>query len=103
MDVTPTVPGVEVVDNPLYVSTVAKSIFGGVWDLCLHTEFPGLHVSIAAVIIAVLLIRLSIRVFGYLTGFGLNGGDYGRAATIAEKYKNDRDKALFGKKSKFDW
>lgn len=85
------------------VAEVAKSIFSGIWELCLHTDFPGLGVSIAAVIVALLLIRLSIKVFGYLTGFGVNGGDYGRAANIAEKYKNDRQKALDGKKSKFDW
>lgn len=102
-DVTPVVPGAEVVDNPQYVLTVAQSIFKGVWDLCLHTEFPGLHVSIAAVTIALLLIRLSIKVFGYLTGFGVNGGDYGRAATGLEKLKNDRQKAMEGKKSKLDW
>ena len=85
------------------VAEVAKAIFSGIWDLCLHTDFPGLGVSIAAVIVALLLIRLSIKVFGYLTGFGVNGGDYGRAANIAEKYKNDRQKALAGKNSKFDW
>lgn len=85
------------------VAEVAKSIFSGIWELCLHTDFPGLDVSIAAVIVALLLIRLSIKVFGYLTGFGMNGGDYGRAANIAEKYKNDREKSLAGKNSKFDW
>ena len=85
------------------VKKVGKAIFSGIWELCLHTDFPGLGVSIAAVIVALLLIRLSIKVFGYLTGFGMSGGDYGRAANIAEKYKNDRQKALDGKKSKFDW
>ena len=85
------------------VAEVGKAIFSGIWDLCLHTDFPGLDVSIAAVIVGLLLIRLSIRVFGYLTGFGVNGGDYGRAATGLEKLKNDRRKALEGKKSKLDW
>lgn len=85
------------------VAEVAKSIFSGIWELCLHTDFPGLGVSIAAVIVGLLLIRLSIKVFGYLTGFGMSGGDYGKAANIAEKYKNDRQKALDGKKFKFDW
>ena len=85
------------------VKDVGKAIFSGIWELCLHTDFPGLDVSIAAVIVALLLIRLSIRVFGYLTGFGMSGGDYGRAANIAEKYKNDRQKFLAGKNSKFDW
>lgn len=71
------------------VAEVGKSIFSGIWELCLHTDFPGLDVSIAAVIVALLLIRLSIKVFGYLTGFGLSGGDYGKAANMAEKVKNE--------------
>lgn len=74
------------------VRDVGRAIFSGIWDLCLHTDFPGLDVSIAAVIVALLLIRLSIRVFGYLTGFGMNGGDYGRAANILEKYKSNKQK-----------
>lgn len=88
MDVTPVVPGVEVTENPLFVARVAECIFKGVWDLLLNTQFPGLNVPIAAVVIGLLLIRLSLKIFGYLTGFGLNGGDYGRAATMAEKTKN---------------
>ncbi len=73
MDVTPVVPGAEVTENPLFVARVAESIFKGVWD---------------AVVIGLLLIRLSLKIFGYLTGFGMNSGDYGRAATMAEKTKN---------------
>lgn len=88
MDVTPVVPGAEVTENPLFVARVAESIFKGVWDLLLNTQFPGLNVPIAAVVIGLLLIRLSLNIFGYLTGFGMNSGDYGRAATMAEKTKN---------------
>lgn len=89
MDVTPEVPGVEVVENPLFVARVAECIFKGVWDLLLNTQFPGLKVPIAAVVIGLLLIRLSLKIFGYLTGFGMSGGDYGRAANMAEKAKNE--------------
>lgn len=88
MDVTPVVPGAEITENPLFVARVAESIFKGVWDLLLNIQFPGLNVPIAAVVIGLLLIRLSLKIFGYLTGFGLNGGDYGRAATMAEKTRN---------------
>lgn len=69
------------------VKDVGKAIFSGIWDLCLHTDFPGLGVSIAAVIVALLLIRLSIKVFGYLTGFGMGAADYGRAADSYEKFR----------------
>ena len=76
------------------VKDVGKAIFSGIWNLCLHTDFPGLGVSIAAVIVALLLIRLSIKVFGYLTGFGMSGGDYGRAADSVEKYRNYKQKLI---------
>ncbi len=74
------------------VSDVASALFGGVWRLLLETDFPGLGVSIAAVSVALVLIRFSIRIFGFLTGFGMSGGDYGRAASAAEKAKSDYDK-----------
>lgn len=80
--------GIDLVDSPLFVSQVAKCIFKGVWDVLLNTRFPGLGVSIAGVVISFLLIRLSLKIFGYLTGFGMSGGDYGRAATMAEKTRN---------------
>lgn len=74
------------------VTDVASAVFGGVWRLLLETDFPGLGVSIAGVVIALVLIRFSIRIFSFLAGFGLSGGDYGRAATTAEKTKSDYDK-----------
>ena len=82
---------------------VAKEFFHNVWNLFLSVDVPGLGVSFAAFAIALFLIRFSIGLLSYITGFGMNGGDYGRAATTAEKYKNDRKKALDGKSSKFDW
>ena len=85
------------------VAMVAKEFFHNVWNLFLPVDVPGLGVSFAAFAIALFLIRFSIGLLSYITGFGMNGGDYGRAATTAEKYKNDRKKALDGKSSKFDW
>lgn len=85
------------------VSDVAGTFFDGVWKLLVKTDYPGLGVSIAGVLISVLLIRFSIRIFQFITGFSASGGDYGRAASSAEKFKSDREKALRGEKSKFDW
>ncbi|MCM1234789.1 MAG: hypothetical protein NC489_32200 [Ruminococcus flavefaciens] len=85
------------------VAQIAKTFFGNIWEMFLAIEVPGLGVSFAAFAIALFLIRFSLSLLGYITGFGMNGGDYGRAATTAEKYKNDRQKALDGKSSKFDW
>ncbi len=85
------------------IADAANSIFSGVWTLFLKTDYPGLGVSIAGVAISVLIIRFSIRVFQYLTGFGAGSGDYGRAANAAEKFKNDRERAVQGKPHKFDW
>lgn len=85
------------------VADVAGTFFDGVWTLLIKTDFPGLGVSIAGVMISVLLIRFSISIFGYITGFGASGGDYGRAANAAEKFKNDREKARRGERSKINW
>ncbi len=85
------------------IADAASSIFSGVWKLFLKTDFPGLGVSIAGVAISVLIIRFSIRMFRYLTGFGAGAGDYGRAANAAEKLKHDRDRAARGESHKFDW
>ena len=72
-----------------YVSDVAKTFFHGVWKLMLHTDFPGVGVSFAAVIIGFFIIRFSIRIFGYLTGFhGLSSSDYGHAADAIDKARN---------------
>ena len=70
------------------IGDIASTFFGGIWKLLIKTDFPGLGVSIAGVMISILLIRFSIRIFGYLTGFGANGADYGKAADGAEKVKN---------------
>lgn len=70
------------------VSKIASTVFDGVWTLLLKTDFPGLGVSIAGVMISVLIIRFSIRVFQFMTGFGAGASDYGKAADGAEKVKN---------------
>jgi len=85
------------------IAEVAKTFFKHIWEMFLGVEVPGLGVSFAAFAVALFLIRFSLGLLGYITGFRMNGGDYGRAATTAEKYKNDRQKALEGKPSKFDW
>lgn len=74
------------------VAEVVSTIFGGVWNLYLKTEFPGLGVSIAGVAIAVLIIRFSISFFHFLTGFGANASDYGHAASSADRLRHLKDK-----------
>ncbi len=85
------------------VTQVAKNFFGNIWTMLLSVDVPGLDVPFAAFLIAVFLIRFSIRIFSFISGFGLNGADYGRAGTVGEKYKNDRAKSLAGEDSKFNW
>lgn len=67
------------------VSQVAKTFFGNIWTMLLSVDVPGLDVPFAAFLVAIFLIRFSIRIFGYLTGFGLSGTDYGRAADSADR------------------
>lgn len=85
------------------VAEVSKSFFGNVWEMLLSVDVPGLDISFAAFLIAMFLIHFSIRLFSFISGFGMAGGDYGRAATTAEKYKNDRARSKAGLSSKFDW
>lgn len=68
------------------VSEVAQVIFGGVWNLLLNTDFPGVGVSIASVAVALIFIRFSIRIIGFLAGFR-TGDSVGRAADAADKAK----------------
>lgn len=84
------------------VSQIAGTFFDGVWKLLLKTDFPGIGVSFAAVMISLLIIRFSIRIFQMLTGFGASGGDYGRAANSAEKLKSDRSRTRRNGISKSD-
>lgn len=67
------------------VAQVAKNIFGNIWTMLLSVDVPGLDVPFAAFVVAVFLIRFSIRIFGFISGFGLNSGDYGRAADLTDK------------------
>ena len=73
------------------VSEVANAVFGGVWDLMMNTEFPGVGVSIAGVAVTLIFVRFSIRIAGVLTGFR-SGDGVGRAADAAVKAKIEYDR-----------
>ena len=73
------------------VSDVASTFFHGIWNLFLKFEFPGLGVSLAAVLVSALLIRGSIRLFQYFTGFGASSSDYGRVADRADKIRRHKN------------
>lgn len=88
------------------VAQVAKNFFGNIWTMLLSVDVPGLDVPFAAFVVAVFLIRFSIRIFGFISGFGFSGADYGRAGNAAEKYKNSRyrsnSRALVVRKNEYD-
>lgn len=69
------------------VAQVAKNFFGNIWTMLLKVDVPGLDVPFAAFLVAVFLIRFSIRIFSFISGFGLHGGDYGRASDAIDRYK----------------
>ncbi len=69
------------------VAQVAKNFFGNIWTMFLSVDVPGLDVPFAAFLIAVFLIRFSIRIFGFISGFGLNGSDYGRATDSVDRLR----------------
>lgn len=68
------------------IAMIAETFFTGTWKMMLETDIPGTDISIAGFSIALLVIGLSLRIFGYLTGFHM--GSYGAAADAAEKGKN---------------
>ncbi len=70
------------------VIDVVKVFFEGAWNLLLKTNFPGTEISLAAISIAFLVAGFSIRIFGYLTGFHMGDGSYGRAADSIEKVRS---------------
>lgn len=68
------------------IKVIAETFFTGTWQMMLQTKIPGTSISIAGLCLSVLIISMSIRVIGYLTGFRM--GSYGAAASAAEKGKN---------------
>lgn len=78
------------------IREIAKTFFGGVWELLLQTDYPGLGVSVAGVMVSFFLIQSSISLFKFITGFSAGGGDYGRAASHM-----DRQSAQKGKYRKY--
>ena len=70
---------------------VAQTLFTGVWNLLLNTNFPGTEISLAALSITVMIIVFMISIFKLLTGFSMGGSTYGRAADSVEKVKSARD------------
>lgn len=76
------------------VIDVVKVFFEGAWNLLSQTDFPGTKISLAAISIAVLVAGFSIRLFGYLTGFRMGDGSYGRAADSIEKVRSARQRIV---------
>lgn len=72
------------------VRQIAQTFFGGIWKMFLAVDYPGVNVSVAGVAISFLLIRLSISLFKYITGFSAGAGDYGRAADGIERLKSKK-------------
>lgn len=74
------------------IALVAKTLFDGVWEMLVQTNFPGTDFSLAAISVAVMIACIAIRIFSYFTGFHSGGASYGQAADSAEKaniaYKN---------------
>ena len=68
------------------IRMIAETFLNGGWQMMLKTDIPGTDISIAGFSLSLLIIALSIRVLGYLTGFRM--GSYGAAADAAEKGRN---------------
>ena len=69
----------------MVVAEISRALFHSIWEMLVQLDYPGLNVSFAGVMVSVLLIRLSISIFKYLTGFSAGGSDYGRATDWVNK------------------
>ena len=68
------------------VSEIAQTFFNNTWKLFTQTKVPGLDVSFAALLVALIIVRISLALFSYLSGFGSPGTfSYGRAAYDVRK------------------
>ena len=67
---------------------VAKTLFTGVWNLLLNTNFPGTEISLAALSITLIIIGFTVGIFKFLTGFHMGDATYGRSANAVDKVKN---------------
>jgi len=69
--------------------SIISSFFDNVWRLFTRVDVPGLGVPFSALVVALLIINFSIKVFGLITGYGgVGGSDYGRASTGIKKVKS---------------
>ena len=70
----------------MVVGEIARSFFDNTWKLFTQTKVPGLDVSFAAFLVALILIRLSISLFSFISGLGggRNAG-YGKASQAPKK------------------
>ena len=78
------------------VREIAQTFFHGIWQMLIKTDYPGLGVSIAGVMVSFFLMRLSINVFHLLTGFGVSSSDYGRASVGTDRKVKRMDKWFRG-------
>ena len=69
----------------MVITEFCRTFFHDILQLLVKTDYPGVDVSIAGVMVSVLLMRLSISVFKYLTGFSASDSDYGRATDWVHK------------------
>ena len=65
---------------------IIKSLFGSIWNLFTGVPIPGLGVSCATMLLAVLIIRISITIF--YAAFG-GGTGQSRNPKISDERKGD--------------
>lgn len=72
---------------------ILSSFLADVWGLFTGTMVPGLNVSCATLLIAVIIIKLSLTLVSYTFGFGGTGTGYrsgsARNPKISENRKGD--------------
>jgi hypothetical protein len=66
---------------------ILSSTFGNVWRLFTSVTIPSTDIPFSAFFLALMLIRFSLWLLGYVTGGGIRGEVYGKPSDARDKVR----------------
>jgi hypothetical protein len=77
------------------VGEITRTVFDNIWRLFVETKMPGLNVSFAAFLVAMILVQVSIKLFCLVSGLGGGGGTgYGKPSQAPRRGRNNEGGTL---------
>ena len=64
---------------------VLSSVLGNAWRFFTDVNIPSTDIPFSAFLLATMLIRFSIWLFGFVTGGGIRGASYGKSSNARRK------------------